>query len=1062
VSCYAIQAASDIREDVLVRKRFIASALFISLLGFPYFLLGQSAQLTGLVSDSSKAAIAGAAVEIVNEDTHETIQTQTNHSGLYAAPSIKPGHYTVTVSAPGFEKEVVQHLVVEVAAKLSFDYVLHPGAVSQTVTVDGSGINLNATDATVSTVIDRQFVTNMPLNGRSFQSLLTLVPGVTVVPSPFGQGESGEIAVNGQRTEANYFLIDGVSANTGQANGYGGTAVWGAGFSGATPAETALGTTQSLVSIDALQEFRATTSTYSAEYGRTSGGQFSFNTRSGTNEWHGSAFDYLRNGAMDANDWFNNYYSVARPGMHQNDFGGTLGGRLFVPKIYDGQDKTFFFYSYEGLRVQSPFAAQAYDVPTVAVRQSVPSAFQQVLDAFPLPSANGTDFGDGIATFIGGYSNPGSLDSSSLRIDHAFNDRFSIFGRAYYTPSSQGGRYVDNPSILTPVHSKVKGITLGATNLFSPRLSNEFRFNLTGNNQDAGYSSSSYGGAKPLNVGGLPGLTNNDWFVFTIFYENISHVAYEPQSTRQRQVNAVDSVTASLGRHTLKFGVDYRRLVTSETLPPIYEFGYVLDETGLTTANVDSSGTFYLLPVKPVYQNFSLYAQDEWKVSSRLSASLGLRWDLNPAPTDANGNNPYGITTANLATMLLAPQNSSLWKTRYTNFAPRLGLAYQANQAPGHKTVIRAGGGIFYDTGSPTGSYGYNGPGFSSNVFPTGAFPLTTDELGTAPPAVLTPPYQNTIMASDPNLRSPYAVQWNAAVEQALGEKQSLTLNYVGSAGRRLTIQRVYEPQNVGNTAFSGGYGIYLTTNGATSNYNALQASFQRKLSQGLQALLSYTWSHAIDDDSSNFYVYEQLRANSDYDIRNNFQAAVTYDIPGRVENRFAGAILDHWATDVRVSARSSTPVDVIGSQGIDLQTGAEANFHPNRISGVPLYASAPGARGGRIINCAAFIANCDPNNLPTGEGNAGRNVARGFDAVQADTAIRRDFPIHEGIGLTFRAEAFNLFNHAIFGNIYNQLTAPTTFGYAYNMERSQLGGLNPLYQVGGPRSLQASLKLHF
>src|ERR1700721_2254689 len=176
------------KEDVLVRKRFIASGLFISLLGFPYSLLGQSAQLTGLVSDSSKAAISGAAVEIVNEDTHEIIQTQTNHSGLYTAPSIKPGHYTVTVSAPGFEKEVVQHLVVEVAAKLSFDYVLHPGAVSQTATGEGSAINPNATDATVSTVIDRQFVTNMPLNGRSFQSLLTLGPGVPVVPPPFGQG----------------------------------------------------------------------------------------------------------------------------------------------------------------------------------------------------------------------------------------------------------------------------------------------------------------------------------------------------------------------------------------------------------------------------------------------------------------------------------------------------------------------------------------------------------------------------------------------------------------------------------------------------------------------------------------------------------------------------------------------------------------------------------------------------------------------------------------------------------------------------------------------------------
>ena len=222
---------------------------------FPIPCSRKSAQVTGLVSDSSKAAISGAAIEIVNEDTREIIQTRTNHSGLYTAPSVKPGHYTATVSAPGFEKEIVEHLVVEVAAKLSFDYVLHAGAVSQTVSVDGSGVSLNTTDATVSTVIDRQFVSNMPLNGRSFQSLLTLVPGVTVVPSPFGQGESGEIAVNGQRTEANNFLIDGVNANTGQANGYGGSPVWGAGFSGATPAETALGTTQSLVSIDALQSF---------------------------------------------------------------------------------------------------------------------------------------------------------------------------------------------------------------------------------------------------------------------------------------------------------------------------------------------------------------------------------------------------------------------------------------------------------------------------------------------------------------------------------------------------------------------------------------------------------------------------------------------------------------------------------------------------------------------------------------------------------------------------------------------------------------------------------------
>lgn len=1047
---------------MLCCRRFLASIFLLTSFGVTSSLIAQTAQITGQVSDPSAAVIRGAVLEIVNQQTSETIRTKTNRGGIYTALAVRPGYYSVAVSAPGFATEVVRDLSVEVAAKLSLNYVLHPGSVAETVTVDGSGISLNTTDASVSTVIDRQFVANMPLNGRSFQSLLTLVPGVTVVPSPFGQGESGEIAVNGQRTEANNFMIDGVSANTGQANGYGGSPVWGAGFSGATPAETALGTTQSLVSVDALQEFRATTSTYSAEFGRTPGGQFSINTRSGTNQWHGSAFDYLRNGAMDANDWFNNTYGIARPAMHQNDFGGTFGGRVFIPKLYDGQDKTFFFFSYEGLRVQSPVAAQTYDVPTLAVRQNASTGFQQILDAFPMPSDNGTDFGDGLATFIGGYSNPGSVDSSSLRVDHTFNDHFNVFGRVYYTPSSLGGRYVDNPSILTPVSSKVKGVTLGATNLLSNRLSNDLRFNLTANDQNAGYSFTNYGGATPLNVGGLPGMTNNDWFVFTLFYENIAHVAYEPQSNRQRQINVTDSLTTSLGRHNLKFGVDYRRLMTSQTLPHLYQFGYVLDQTELETEDVSSSGTFYLLPVKPVYQNLSLYAQDEWKVDPRLSLSLGLRWDLNPAPKDANGNNPYGITTANLATMQLAPKNTDLWQTRYTNFAPRAGLAYQAHQTAGHETVIRAGAGLFYDTGSGTGSYGYNGPGFSSNVFAEGAFPLTAAQLSSAPAPVVIAPYENTVMASDPHLRSPYTVQWNAAVEQALGEKQNLTLNYVASAGHRLTIQRVYEPQANGNTAFSNGYGIYLTTNGATSNYNSLQVSFQRKLSRGLQALLSYTWSHAIDDDSSNFYVYEQLRADSDYDIRSNFQGAVTYDVPAHIENRFAGAILNHWATDLRVSARSAVPLDVIGTTGIDLKTGAQETFHPNRIPGVPLYISQRGAPGGRVVNCEAFIANCNPANLPASEGNAGRNVARGFDAVQADTAIRREFPIGEGFGLTFRAEAFNVFNHAIFGNIYNQLSAPSTFGYAYNMQRSQLGGLNGLYQVGGPRSLQASLKLHF
>src|ERR1700722_10185716 len=323
--------------------------------------LAQNAQITGTVTDPSKAVIPNASIEIVEGATQVKWNTISNGDGRYVAPSLEPGVYQITVQAQNFETQLVQDLLLNVASKVSLDFVLHPGAVSQSVIVHDSGININTTDASVSTVIDRRFVENLPLNGRSFQSLMTLAPGVLVVPSQ-GVGQSGELSVNGQRTESNYFIVDGVSADIGASVSSSGFT--GAGFSGATPGETALGTTQSLVTIDALQEFRATTSTYSAEYGRGPGGQFSFQTRSGTNQYHGTAFDYLRNDALDANNWFNGYTNVPtvpKQALRQNDFGGTLGGLLDIPHLYNGRNKTFFFFSYEGLRLINPTPSQLYE-----------------------------------------------------------------------------------------------------------------------------------------------------------------------------------------------------------------------------------------------------------------------------------------------------------------------------------------------------------------------------------------------------------------------------------------------------------------------------------------------------------------------------------------------------------------------------------------------------------------------------------------------------------------------------------------------------------------------------
>lgn len=1024
--------------------------------------LAQSASISGIVTDASGAVVSGAQVELQNEATDVKLATVSNKVGVYTLPTVQPGNYQLTISAQGFETERRTHVLVEVSAKLTLDVHLKIGATSDQVVVDGSGESINTTDASVSTVIGHQFVENLPLNGRSFQSLMTINPGTVVVPSQ-GSGMSGEISVNGQRTEANSFILDGISVNTGatvSSSGY-----IGAGFSGATPQSSAFGTTQSIISIDALDEFRALTSTYSAEYGRTPGGQFSFSSRSGANQYHGTAYDFLRNDAMDAK----NYFDTTKLPERQNDFGGTLSGPIRIPHLYNGLDRTFFFFSYEALRLTSPQAAQLNEVPSNTLRQIAPSALQPFLAAFPV--STNPDLGNGLAYYTAGYSAPSTLDNRSIRIDHSFSDRIKLFGHYTDVPSASLSR---QPSDLAQVNNTVRNVkmlTLGLDTAFTPSTANELRFGLTGNDYKSQRYLDNFGGATPLNVSMAPGLSNGDWMTFFLFYGFYPYYLLEPQSNRQRMVNVVDSFTQTVGRHTFRYGVDYRRLLTSEELPPLWEVGFFSDEPSVL-ANTPAGLYVYTqsINMKSANMNFSAFAQDEWRVTDRLSLSLGLRWDLNPAPTDVNGNNPYTVTQiTDLATTVLAPRGTKLWKTTYNNFAPRVGMAYQVHNAPGRETVVRAGAGIFYDTGTEQTAQGYYGVGTTGFASYSSPFPATLGQVQATPAPSAAAPYNAAVWAYDPHFKQPYSAQWNLAVEQGLGAAQSLTVNYVGSIAQRLVVQRFYHPELLGNQAFDGGNGLYITQNGADSNYNSLQVRFDRKMAKGLQFLASYTWSHAIDTATSNFTVYTLERASSDNDIRNNFQAALSYDIGGHYDNRFVAYALKHWSVDGRVSARSSLPVDIQDTATIDNSAATAVIYHPDYDRTKPLYlygANCPttiGSNGvvqkcpgGRAINYKAF-------KQVTGEGNSGRNVARGFDAVQTDLTLRRDFPIHNTFGLQFRAEAYNIFNHPIYGNIYNSLaTGEPYFGQASNTENAALGGLGSLYQVGGPRSLQVALKLHF
>jgi hypothetical protein len=1044
-------------------KPFRLLSLFFCLC--PIAVYAQSAEVGGAVQDPSGAVIPKASVEFRNQDTGVRRQASTNGDGLYHITGIDPGKYDATVQAKGFKTLTRENVVFQVGDKARIDFKMQVGDTSQSITVDGSGQQINTTDGSVSTVIDRNFVENMPLNGRSFQSLMTLAPGVAQVPPPDTEsgnsvGAIGEIVVNGQRTESNYFTVDGVSVTAAANNEFGA----GAGAAGAVAGETALGTTQSLVSIDALEEFRATTSTYSAEYGRTPGGQFSFTTRSGTNDWHGSAYDYLRNDAMDANNWFNDYYSYPKEKERQNDFGGTLGGPILIPDIYNGKNKTFFFASYEGLRLVSPQAATPTAVPDTTLRQNSPAAVQPVLKAFPIQNDGEDGLNDGFAYYIEAVSDPATINNTSVRIDHSFSDSFKIFGR-----------YADTPSSLASYNAAVEEttglsnhiITMGSTNIFSPRLSNELRFNFTQSGSQSTWTSTALGGASPINLSSFPGPGGNSFPTsgseLIVLFEFGDYVTFglENVPSQLRQFNVTDSLTKTVARHTLKVGVDWRRLAT--TLIPTNPEEEVLftDESQILSdvpplmADQAQAAT----SIVPVYLAFSSFAQDEWKASDRLGVSLGLRWDVDPAPHSMQGPSPYTVTQiTDLATTQLAPAGTPLWKTDWSGLAPRVGLAYSLRQGANHATVLRTGFGVFYDMGNTQGSIGYNGVGIRSTaLYSSTPFPLTSAQLAVPPPSVA-PPYNAPVFAFDPNLKLPYSFQYNAAIEQSLGRAQSLTINYVGSGGRRLLTEFFILPASLGNTNFSPSGQLALTQGRASSSYSSLQVKYQRALAHGLQALGSYTWSHSIDDASSNFGVSQLLRASSDFDIREDLQGALTYEIPKLPTNALLDAFLGHWGIDMRFEARSALPVDVLGTSIVDPTTGVYFDYQPNRVANQPFYLYGSQYPGGRVLNYYAFQQATTPTN-----GNLPRNAGRAFDAVQADTAFQRNFQLFEHTHLQFRAEAFNILNHPMFGSIYNELPyGPGRFGYAYNTLNSALGGLNPLYQIGGPRSLQVSLRLSF
>jgi hypothetical protein len=403
--------------------------------------------INGLVLDGLGRAIAGAAVLVVNDATGVLYSGQTNAEGIYVIPNLPPGPYRLQVGKVGFKTLIKGDIVLNVQGALAINLTLPVGAYSETLTVEGGAKLLDTESAAVSTVVDRNFAENLPLNGRSFQTLIDLAPGVVVSAASYGN--QGQFSVDGQRSDANYFTVDGVSANIGITSGNG----LAQSAAGSLPGLSILGGTNSLVSVDAMQEFRVQTSSFAPEFGRTPGGQVSIVTRSGANEFHLTLFDYLRNDVFDANDWFSSHNGLRKPEETQNDFGAVFGGPIL-------KDKTFFFFSYEGLRLRQPMTTETI-VPDNASRAQAPPAIRPYLNAFPRPS--GGELGDGLAQFNSSYSNPSTLDACGIRFDHLASRKLAVFIRYNYSPSETIERQTSALSSLELASSTVHTLTLGMT-----------------------------------------------------------------------------------------------------------------------------------------------------------------------------------------------------------------------------------------------------------------------------------------------------------------------------------------------------------------------------------------------------------------------------------------------------------------------------------------------------------------------------------------------------------------------------------------------------------------------
>jgi hypothetical protein len=1064
-------------------KRLLAIPLLTASL---YAQLATTTSLVGTVSDTSGKSIPNAKVTAVETGTQDTHTTVTAEQGYYAIEFVRVGTYNITVECPGFQKVTKTGVLVQINQTVRTDVTLPVGAISQSVTVEAATTAIKTDDAAVSENISTRAVSELPLNGRDAMQLAVTTPGVLLGPksSTTSTPPGDDFVGAGTREISNSLSLDGISIMN-----------------------NLITNTPTRPMIETVQEVEVQTGTYSAQYGAYMGVHINMITKSGTNQFHGSAVEFLRNQVLDARSFFTlptpANPTAAKPPLRQNQFGVEFDGPVFIPKIYNGRDKTFFMASYEGFRLvqqstslgtQMPAAFFTGDFSAVPTKSITGGAIKDPLNGntpFPgniIPPTRISPVVAKLRQYYPATNLPGLASNFSVpvpstgkynqtvdRIDQNIGDKIRLYARAHWQDWAVfGGNAIPINGNTTP--TTVTNYTVGYTHTLTPAVVNDLRlgrnffntatvnpFSVNGQKTaGADLGIAGFAGDSQFNNPGIPdfGITGFNGL------NNASTNWYQNDST----VQLSEQISWSHGAHDIMAGAEFRRLATGRAA--------VNNPRGFFNFNGTLSGYAPADFVLGLPQNFGtagpevrgrvaewrdgFFVLDKWQVSRKLTLNYGLRYELPTVPYTINGNatelnpNQTALVGGTPGYRFIAPNHN--------DWAPRLGFAYRISD----KTVFRAGGGIYYNP-NQTNSYTFlnTNPPFSPIFqcnWSSGLTPISLSNPFGVPAACPLPGSNNgALIVTDPwHQPTGRMNQWSAGLERQLWNGGGLEVQYLGSHAYHLD-RSFYNntplfpgPGAVNSRRPNPLFGPIRTINtDEIANYESMSVIFHQRMTRGLQVLASYTWAHTLDvtTDSNgggtpmNPYWWKADYGNSNWDIRHRFVATFVYDIPFfAVSNPLLKAALTKWQANGIVTVQTGLPFNV-GTSTDTANTAANGTYRPDLV-----HAPSDTCGRGHLVGCidatAFTVADLYPI-TPTNYayGNAGRNLLHGPGAQTVNLSVFKNFPIRERLKLQFRFETFGLFNHTNFGNPSSTINT---------------GSFGNITSASGNRNIQLGGKLQF